>query len=59
MVLGKRWLFLTGNGAEIRPLEMSRKGPALKSTIIIFYGKKMVISMPPNTHTVHIRFSKF
>ena len=27
MVLGKRWLFLTGNGAEIRPLEMDRKSP--------------------------------
>ena len=27
MVLGKRWLFLIGNGAEIRPLEMGRKGP--------------------------------
>ena len=28
MVLGKRWLFLIGNGAEIRPLEMGTKGPA-------------------------------
>ena len=28
MVLGKRWLFFIGNGAEIRPLEMGRKGPA-------------------------------
>ena len=27
MVLGKKWLFLIGNGAEIRPLEMGRKGP--------------------------------
>ena len=26
MVLGKRWLFLIGNAAEIRPLEMGRKG---------------------------------
>ena len=26
----KRWLFLIGNGAEIRPLEMCRKGPAGK-----------------------------
>ena len=25
----KRWQFLIGNGAEIRPLEMGRKGPAL------------------------------
>ena len=24
----KKWLFLIGNGAEIRPLEMGRKGPA-------------------------------
>ena len=23
------WLFLIGNGAEIRPLEMGRKGPDL------------------------------
>ena len=23
----KRWLFFIGNGAEIRPLEMGRKGP--------------------------------
>ena len=27
MVLGKRWLFSIGNGAEIRPLEMGRKSP--------------------------------
>ena len=27
MVLGKMWLFLIGNGAKIRPLEMGRKGP--------------------------------
>ena len=27
MVLGKGWLFLIGNGAEIRPLEMGRKSP--------------------------------
>ena len=25
MVLGKRWLFSIGNGAEIRPLEKGRK----------------------------------
>ena len=27
MVLGKRWLFSIGNGAEIRPLKMGRKSP--------------------------------
>ena len=27
MVLGKKVTFLIGNGAEIRPLEMGRKGP--------------------------------
>ena len=27
MVLGKRWLFLIGNGAEIRIIEMGRKSP--------------------------------
>ena len=27
MVLGKKWLFSIGNGAEIRPLEMNRKSP--------------------------------
>ena len=27
MVLGKRWLFSIGNGAEIPPLEMGRKSP--------------------------------
>ena len=26
-VLGKMWLFLFGNGAETRPLEMGRKSP--------------------------------
>ena len=31
MVLGKRWLFLIGNGAEIRPLEMGRKGPVMQA----------------------------
>ena len=29
MVLGKRVAILTGNGAEIRPLEMGRKGPVV------------------------------
>ena len=29
MVLGKRWLFSIGNGAEIWPLEKGRKSPAL------------------------------
>ena len=29
MVLGKRWLFSIGNGAEIRPLEMGRKSPVV------------------------------
>ena len=28
------WLFLIGNGAEIRPLEMGRKGPVIKSTSV-------------------------
>ena len=27
MVMGKMWLFLIGNGAEIRPLEKGRKCP--------------------------------
>ena len=27
MVLGKRWLFSIGNGAENQPLEMGRKSP--------------------------------
>ena len=27
MVLGKRWLFSIGNGAEIRPLEKGSKSP--------------------------------
>ena len=30
MELGKRWLFLIGNGAEIRPLEKGRKSPEKK-----------------------------
>ena len=29
MVLGKRWLFSIRNLAEIRPLEMGRKSPAI------------------------------
>ena len=29
MVLGKRSLFSIGNGAEIGPLEMGRKGPEI------------------------------
>ena len=33
MVLGKRWLFLIGNGAEIQPLKKDRKGP-MKCPII-------------------------
>ena len=35
MVLGKKWLFLIGNGAEIRPLEMGRKGPEQGSSISV------------------------
>ena len=27
MVLGKKWLFSIGNGAEIQPLEKGRKSP--------------------------------
>ena len=38
MVLGKRWLFLIGNGDEIRPLEMGRKSPAFTSVYIIKVG---------------------
>ena len=29
----RRWLFLIGNGAEIQPLEMGRKGPVYKSIV--------------------------
>ena len=29
MVLGRRCLFLIGNGAEIRPLEKGRKSPVV------------------------------
>ena len=29
MVLGKRWLFAIGKGAEIRSLEKGRKSPAI------------------------------
>ena len=34
MVLGKRWLFLIGNVAEIRPLEKGRKSPDLSHDIV-------------------------
>ena len=30
MVLGKRWLFSFGNGAEIEPLEKGRKSPVIR-----------------------------
>ena len=33
MVFGKRWLFLIGNGAEIRPLEKGRKSPGVRSDV--------------------------
>ena len=33
----KRWLFLIGNGAEILPLEMARKGPGLQ---MVFYSSR-------------------
>ena len=38
MVLEKRWLFLIGKEAKIRPLEMGRKSPALTSVYIIKVG---------------------
>ena len=31
--IGKRWLFLIGNGAEIRPLEKGRKSPNSPSLV--------------------------
>ena len=36
MVLGKRWLFSIGNGAEIRSLEMGRLCPAFDVPVIIY-----------------------
>ena len=48
MVLGKRWLFSIGNGAEIWPLEMGRKSP---ETFVVtmhrtgFLGKMPFISL--------------
>ena len=44
MVLGKRWLFFIGNGAEIRLLEMGRKGPAIDLYCQIFLGWSSAIS---------------
>ena len=38
MVLGKKWLFSIGNGAEIWPLEMGRKSPGLRN-------KKIIVSL--------------
>ena len=32
MNLGKKWLFLIGNGVEIRPLEKGRKCPEVRQT---------------------------
>ena len=53
MVLGKRWLFSIGNGAEIQPLEKGRKCPDITRTctftcsIHIGPGMKLyVISYP-------------
>ena len=44
MVLGKKvTIFLIGNGAEIRPLEMARKGPGkslFKHTIHLSCGAR-------------------
>ena len=37
MVLGKKVTFLIGNGAEIRPLEMGRKGPEFSFMISIIF----------------------
>ena len=33
-IVEKKWLFLIGNGDEIRPLEMGRKGPGVISIYI-------------------------
>ena len=38
----KRWQFLIGNGAEIRPLEMGRKGPELSSSFLFTNDSEMV-----------------
>ena len=35
MVLGKRWLFSFGKGAEIRLLEKGRKSPGMAEYILI------------------------
>ena len=37
----KRWLFLIGNGAEIRPLEMGRKDPGDEKVVV---AKKELIT---------------
>ena len=41
MVLGKMWLFMIGNVAEIRPLEMGRKGPGLTVLQLISCSLKL------------------
>ena len=49
MVLGKKWLFSIGNGAEIRPLEMGRKSLARPVTITIQQRESNVIRIKKST----------
>ena len=59
MVLGKRVAIFDWEWGQNSAPRDGQKRPCFKVHNNYFYGKKMVISMPPNTHTVHIRFSKF
>ena len=45
----KKWLFLIGNGVEVRPLEMGRKGPEVHG---LFLDK--VFDLLPGSHVASL-----
>ena len=44
MKLGKRWLFLVGNGVEIRPLEKGRKYPGIGGYMYAHHANNVIQS---------------
>ena len=60
MVLGKGWIILTGNGAEIRPLEMSKKGPNIikldwSDYCVLYSMKKQRILIQKNLSVKYLK----
>ena len=54
----KRWLFLIGNGGEIRPLEKGRKSPVIVHVVVVAGSSGINVSIVahPHRHFHHLKF---